>query len=99
MCLCGMLAAEYQTLPKPMRSAVVSFFDDQEAWLVGVLEQGLEEGTLRFSGPTSEAAQMIVGGLEGAMLVTRPYGDPARFRAAADHLLASFATDAPVTAV
>ena len=30
---------------------------------------------------------MIVGGLEGAMLVTRPYGDPARFRAAADHLL------------
>jgi TetR/AcrR family transcriptional regulator, transcriptional repressor for nem operon len=99
MCLCGMLAAEYQTLPKPMRSAVVSFFDDQEAWLVRVLEQGREEGTLRFSGPASEAAQMIVGGLEGAMLVTRPYGDPGRFRAAADHLLASFATDAPVTAV
>ncbi len=23
MCLCGMLAAEYQTLPKPMRSAVI----------------------------------------------------------------------------
>ena len=90
MCLCGMLAAEYQTLPKPMRSAVVSFFDDQEAWLVRVLEQGRDEGTLRFSGPASEAAQMIVGGLEGAMLVTRPYGDPARFRAAADHLLASF---------
>jgi len=99
MCLCGMLAAEYQTLPKPMRSAVVSFFDDQEAWLVGVFDQGREEGTLRFSGPASEAAQMIVGGLEGAMLVTRPYGDPSRFRAAAEHLLASFATDAPVTAV
>ena len=99
MCLCGMLAAEYQTLPKPMRAAVVNFFDDQEAWLVRVLEQGRDEGTLRFSGPASEAAQMIVGGLEGAMLVTRPYGDPARFRAVADHLLASFATDAPVTAV
>jgi TetR/AcrR family transcriptional repressor of nem operon len=82
-----------------MRSAVVSFFDDQEAWLVGVLEQGRDEGTLRFSGPASEAAQMIVGGLEGAMLVTRPYGDPARFRASADHLLASFATNAPVTVV
>jgi TetR/AcrR family transcriptional repressor of nem operon len=95
MCLCGMLAAEYQTLPKPMRSAVVSFFDDQEAWLVGVLEQGREEGTLRFSGSASEAAQGIVGGLEGAMLVTRPYGDPARFQIAADHLVASFAADAP----
>ena len=33
MCLCGMLAAEYQTLPKPMRDAVVAFFDDNERWL------------------------------------------------------------------
>jgi TetR/AcrR family transcriptional repressor of nem operon len=97
MCLCGMLAAEYQTLPKPMRSAVVSFFDDQEAWLVGVLEQGREEGTLRFSGSASEAAQVIVGGLEGAMLVTRPYGDPTRFQVAADHLLASFAAGTPAS--
>ncbi len=32
---------------------------------------------------------MIVGGLEGAMLVTRPYGDLARFQAAANHLLSS----------
>jgi TetR/AcrR family transcriptional regulator, transcriptional repressor for nem operon len=95
MCLCGMLAAEYQTLPEPMRSQVVSFFDEQESWLAGVLEQGREEGSLRFDGPASEAAQMILGGLEGAMLVTRPYGDPARFQAAAGHLLAGLATDAP----
>ena len=50
--------------PEADASAVVSFFDDQEAWLVRVLEQGREEGTLRFSGPASEAAQMIVGGLD-----------------------------------
>ena len=49
MCLCGMLAAEYQTLPEPMRDAVVGFFDDNEAWLERVLEQGREEGTLRAS--------------------------------------------------
>jgi TetR/AcrR family transcriptional repressor of nem operon len=30
MCLCGMLAAEYRTLPKPMQSAVIRFFDDNE---------------------------------------------------------------------
>ena len=36
---------------------------------------------------------MIVGSLEGAMLVTRPYGDPARFQIAADRLLASLAAD------
>src|SRR3954462_6192034 len=37
MCLCGMLAAEYGTLPTPMREAIVGFFDENEAWLTGVL--------------------------------------------------------------
>jgi TetR/AcrR family transcriptional regulator, transcriptional repressor for nem operon len=89
MCLCGMLAADYQTLPDAMRDAVVRFFDDNEAWLRRVLEQGKAEGTLHFSGSGEEAAQTIVGGLEGAMLVARPYGDTARFEAAANRLLAS----------
>src|ERR1700733_1189297 len=30
MCLCGMLAAEFQTLPEPMRDIVVHFFNDNE---------------------------------------------------------------------
>ena len=33
MCLCGMLAADYATLPDPMRARVVTFFDDNETWL------------------------------------------------------------------
>ena len=33
MCLCGMLAAEYQTLPQPMQDAVIRFFDQNESWL------------------------------------------------------------------
>jgi TetR/AcrR family transcriptional repressor of nem operon len=89
MCLCGMLAADYQTLPKQMRDAVVRFFDDNETWLGRVLRQGQAEGTLHFTGSAEEAAQTIVGGLEGAMLVARPYGDTARFEAAANRLLAS----------
>jgi len=90
MCLCGMLAADYDTLPKPMRAAVIRFFDDNEAWLTGVLEQAREEGSLRPSGPANEAAQAIVSGLEGALLIARPYGDVTRFEAAATRLLTSF---------
>jgi TetR/AcrR family transcriptional repressor of nem operon len=90
MCLCGMLAAEHDTLPDPIREAVVAFFDASEEWLARVLEQGREEGRLAFSGPPAEAARSIVGGLEGAMLVARPYGDVERFRVAADRLLATF---------
>ncbi len=87
MCLCGMMAAEYETLPGPMQDAVVRFFDENERWLVRVLEQGRKEGTLTFSGPPKETARMIVSGLEGAMLVARPFGDVGRFENTARHLL------------
>jgi TetR/AcrR family transcriptional regulator, transcriptional repressor for nem operon len=95
MCLCGMLAAEYPTLPKPMRDAVIAFFDQNEAWLERVLEQGRENGSLHFEGSAREAARMVISGLEGAMLVARPYGDIERFRTAAAGLLASLTTATP----
>jgi TetR/AcrR family transcriptional regulator, transcriptional repressor for nem operon len=95
MCLCGMLAADYDTLPGPMREAVIRFFDHNETWLTGVLEQGQAEGSLDLDGSAGQAAQALVGGLEGAMLIARPYGDPARFQTAATRLLESLATAAP----
>jgi TetR/AcrR family transcriptional regulator, transcriptional repressor for nem operon len=91
MCLCGMLAAEYQTLPQPMQDAVIRFFDGNEVWLEGVLEEGRQDGTLQFAGSSRDAARMVVSGLEGAMLVARPYGDIARFQSAAANLLAGLA--------
>jgi TetR/AcrR family transcriptional repressor of nem operon len=91
MCMCGILAAEYQTLPKPMRGAVIDFFDEQQRWLAAVLEQGTAEHTVKFSGTPEDVAQGILSTLEGAMLVARPYGDLARFDAAAGQLLAGLA--------
>jgi TetR/AcrR family transcriptional repressor of nem operon len=91
MCLCGMLAADYDTLPTPMREAVIRFFDDSEIWLTSVLEQGEAEGSLRLDGSAGDAAQALVGGLEGALLVARPYGEVARFEVTASRLLTSLA--------
>ncbi len=91
MCLCGMLAAEYQTLPEPMRAAVLRFFDANETWVEDVLERGKAAGSLRFEGTARDTARTIVGSLEGAMLVARPYGDLERFEAAARNILASLA--------
>ena len=87
MCLCGMLAAEYQTLPEAMRRTVVAFFDVNQEWLTRLLEEGRAQRTIRFAGQAKDAAQMIVGTLEGAMLVARPYADTARFQAATTQLL------------
>jgi TetR/AcrR family transcriptional regulator, transcriptional repressor for nem operon len=91
MCLCGMLAAEYETLPEQIRVTVVAFFDDNEAWLEGVLEQGRTEGDLRFDASARDTARMIIAGLEGAMLVARPYSDIERFQTAAATLLTNVA--------
>ena len=87
MCLCGMLAAGYDTLAEPMQQAVIEFFDANETWLTRVLEEGQESGNIKLNGPAREAAQLIVSGLEGAMLIARPYDDVQRFNAAADRLL------------
>jgi TetR/AcrR family transcriptional regulator, transcriptional repressor for nem operon len=91
MCLCGMLAAEYEIIPSPIRGAVVGFLDDNETWLSQVLEHGRGDGSLSFVGSTAVLARSIVGGLEGAMLVARPYRAVERFETAAAQLLASLA--------
>jgi len=93
MCLCGMLAADYATLPEPMRDRVVRFFDDNEIWLAHVLDEGRKAGTLHFQGPARSVARTIVGGLEGAMLVARPYRDVKRFRQAASLLIDGLAVE------
>lgn len=93
MCLCGMLAAEIETMPGRMRRVVVEFFDASETWLARLLEGGRVNGELAFSGSAVEAARVFVGGLEGAMLVARPYDDAGRFDRAAERLLALFAPD------
>ncbi|MFL5616813.1 MAG: TetR/AcrR family transcriptional regulator [Gemmatimonadaceae bacterium] len=91
MCLCGMLAAGYETLPAPMRGEVVRFFEDNEQWLVRVLERGRKEEVYSFTGPASVVAQSIISGLEGAMLIARPFGDVERFERAASRLISSVA--------
>jgi TetR/AcrR family transcriptional repressor of nem operon len=97
MCLCGMLAAEHRTLPEPLQQAVCAFFTSNTAWLTGVLEQGRANGSLTFPGTAEDTAAMLLGGLEGSMLITRLDGDVARFRSAAARLLAGLSKDAVPT--
>lgn len=88
MCLCGMLAAEYATLPAAMQTELLAFFNANESWLGGVLEDGRKSGEFAFRGSAKQRAQSLLGALEGALLVARAYGDPRRFRSAAKQLLA-----------
>jgi TetR/AcrR family transcriptional regulator, transcriptional repressor for nem operon len=88
MCLCGMLAAEYATLPEPMQRGLKLFFDINEHWLANVLTNGVHSGAFRFKESAQQRAQLLLGALEGAMLVARSYGNPRRFKSAAAAALA-----------
>lgn len=91
MCLCGMLAADFTTLPKGVRDGVKAFFDDNETWLEKTLEQGRKQRQLKFEGKAKQAARRLLSTLEGAMLVARSYQDPVRFDSVAQPLLAAMA--------
>ena len=88
LCLCGMLAAEYSTLPEAMQDRVRQFFDANATWIAGVIEQGRRAGTFRLRGSGAAVARMLLGALEGAMLVARPFNDVERFSSAARVALA-----------
>ena len=92
MCMCGMLAAEYETLPEPMRGAVIRFFDEHRTWLAHILSEGLRDKTLNFARPEDEVAQGILSTVEGAMLVAGPYGDIAPFKSTVRLLVANLSS-------
>lgn len=87
MCLCGMLAAEYATLPEPMQHALRTFFAINEGWVARLLEDGQREGCFALQGQATEAASMLLSALEGAMLVARASADSTKFDSAARLLL------------
>ena len=88
MCMCGMLAADVATLPKPMRASIADFFTENETWLAGVLADGRKRGQITFDGTPASMASFIVSSLEGAMLVARASGDTGPFDDVVLHLMA-----------
>jgi len=88
MCLCGLLAAEATTLPGVVRAEMRGYFEEHEAWLGDALAAGRAAALLRVDGSNAEAAQRLLAGVEGALLVAQAHDDDARFDAIAAGTLA-----------
>lgn len=78
ICLCGMLAADIESLPENVRQAVQAFFRTNENWLADVLAQGAKEGTLTFSGKADNAARTLFAAYQGSVLASRLFHTRAR---------------------
>lgn len=93
LCLCGMMAAEMETLAVPIRERLSAFFSVNENWLTGVVERGLRSGQIDAVGEARVIAAAITGTLEGAMIVARAHGGITAFRAVSQVLLRSLCRD------
>jgi TetR/AcrR family transcriptional repressor of nem operon len=95
LCLCGMLATEYATLPPSVQREVRAFYEETEAWLSQVLSEGRDEGALRFEGSPSSVARTFLATLEGAMIAARTFGDEKRLSRAGKWLIDSIEVKGP----
>jgi TetR/AcrR family transcriptional regulator, transcriptional repressor for nem operon len=87
MCLCGMLATEFGTLPPGVQGEVKAFFGAAERWLAGVMWAGRKAKELRFDGEPEQAARVLFSSLEGAMMTARAFGDEDRLVSAGKWLV------------
>lgn len=69
ICMCGMMAAEFETVSPEVRNALTLYFSDMRKWLA---EQFTE-----MNEPTPEdRALQFLSGLEGSLLLARLEADP-----------------------
>jgi len=76
MCLCGMMAAEYEDLPADVRIEVESFTAANVKWLAETLISFLPDIEVHLS---EERALAIFAAIEGAQLVARAKADVGAF--------------------
>lgn len=92
LCLCGTLAAEYETLPDSMQSEIRVFFEESEGWLQSRFATESADPESKTPTRSKQLALVFMSALEGAMLSVRPFSDPERFRVVVSHFIDSMTT-------
>lgn len=84
ICLCGMLAADIESLPDKVRHVVQSFYKANENWLAKVLAEGEAQDTLDAGGKPEAAARTLYAAFQGSLLACRLFQTRARLEEIAD---------------
>ncbi len=76
ICLCGSMAADVETLPDDLRSAIRNYLERSADWVSGVIRAGREAGELDPRTDERTIASMLVSSLQGALLQARAMRSP-----------------------
>ncbi|MBY0562970.1 MAG: TetR/AcrR family transcriptional regulator [Hyphomonadaceae bacterium] len=87
MCLSGMLAAEFATLPRHMQERVRTLIHLEIQWLSSTLHEGVAKGRFVLKGDKTEAAHALASALHGAVMVSRVHGGHEAFKRSIDLII------------
>ena len=74
ICPNGILQAEFNVLPEPIREGEQQVFSTTVAWFAEVLAEGRAKGVMRFPGTPMDQAGLIVAAFQGAIQNGRSNG-------------------------
>lgn len=79
ICLCGMLATDFESLSEEMQVAVREFFNQNESWLARVFREGRNDGSIRSEGSVEARAKLFHSTVQGALVTAKAMGSEERF--------------------
>ncbi len=82
LCLCVALSVTQTVLPEETTAELAAFHRDVTAWLETVFRLGQSDGSVQQVVDPRADAQAAMAQVEGAQIMARAAGDPARFEAA-----------------
>lgn len=87
MCLCGIMAAEHESLTDALQQALMAFFDMHVRWLSQRLNEGCSAGEIAIDGPVEDHAQTILSTMQGALMIAKATNDQGAINRAGRALL------------
>ena len=75
ICLCAMLAADFEILPKTIQDEIQAFFQGAETWLIALLQQGCDTQLWKCHPSVDLEAKGLIAMLQGAQLLARSSAD------------------------
>lgn len=76
ICLLGILQAEYESYPEPMRIATRELGRYHRRVVTEILAQGQASGRFRFEGTAEEHATLVITAVQGSLQLARALGEP-----------------------
>lgn len=71
ICLCGSMAADFETMTPAIHQGVRAYLERSELWVKEKIDSGQREGEFDAEGQSCDLAGALLAGLQGALLVTR----------------------------